>query len=390
MAKFLIVHPNMDIYGGGERVCHHILQTLLAHKQTVELLSYDFDMERYQEIMGEPFPKKVKVHMIGKRIEAEPPFSVYKRRKKIIQAIRAFKQTVTYDYTFSTQTISAFETELFDKAKNNIAYVHFPEIHYDYAHSSFKARMYLWFYRHWLECDIGKLGLVFCNSSYTQAMTQKYWSKLGAPEPVVAYPPVEERYWSNKPLQQRTKRVVYIARFIPKKRHEILKQLATQFPTYEFVSVGLLRDTEEAWFKDFSRDLPANYKVKPNLPETQLIETLQDSRIYVHLMEGEHFGIAPMSALASGCITLVHNSGGSGELIPQSLRWNTISDLKEKLGQLTALSDPDQFWDTQKQGLWDKISFLKPKKFQEKIWAHVDTLMGQTENDNYQEHANVG
>ena len=40
-------------------------------------------------------------------------------------------------------------------------------------------------------------------------------------------------------------------------------------------------------------------------------------------MEGEHFGIAPMEALASGCITLAHNSGGSGDFIPEEYRWNT-------------------------------------------------------------------
>ena len=31
MAKFLVVHPNLDIYGGGERVCHHIIKALVAN-----------------------------------------------------------------------------------------------------------------------------------------------------------------------------------------------------------------------------------------------------------------------------------------------------------------------------------------------------------------------
>ena len=53
-------------------------------------------------------------------------------------------------------------------------------------------------------------------------------------------------------------------------------------------------------------------------------------------MEGEHFGIAPMEALASGCITLVHNSGGSGEFIPEEFRWSTFEDLKEKIALLVA------------------------------------------------------
>ncbi|MCW3996784.1 MAG: glycosyltransferase family 4 protein [Candidatus Bathyarchaeota archaeon] len=381
MAKFLVIHPNMDIYGGGERVAHHIIKALIAHGQKVELLSFDFDENRYAEILGEKLPDATTVHMLGHRIEAEPPFSVYKRRRKIIQAVRQFKKGSTYDYTFSTQTLSAFEAELFDKGKGNIAYVHFPEIHYDYAHSKRTAKIYLWLYKKLLEGGIGKLDLVFANSNYTKTMTEHCWKKFGAPEPVVAYPPVENQFWSNKPLDARAKRVVYIGRFIPKKRHEILKKLAKEFPTFEFVSVGLLRDTEEAWFENFSKDLPTNYKLKPNLPEADLIGLLQDSQVYCHLMEGEHFGIAPMEALASGCITLVHNSGGSGELIPTEYRWNTYVDLKEKIATLTAPNQTEA-WQNKRQQLQDKISLLKPENFQQTIWTHVEALMRQTENDN--------
>ena len=78
------------------------------------------------------------------------------------------------------------------------------------------------------------------------------------------------------------------------------------------------------WFESFTKDLPVNYHVKPNMVEDDLIGLLQDTQIYCHLMEGEHFGIAPMEALASGCITLVHNSGGSGECIPEKYRWDTV------------------------------------------------------------------
>ncbi len=242
MAKFLIVHPNLDIYGGGERVCHHIIKALVAHDQQVELLGFDFDEARYSEIIGEKLPSEITVHTLGRReiVEANPPLSVYKRRRNIINLLKKYKATADYDYTFSTQTLSAFETTLFDKAKKNIAYVHFPEIPYDYQHSKRSKRMYLWLYKMLLERHIGDLNLLFCNSRYTKVMTQKYWSKFGICEPVIAYPPVEEPFWSNKPLNQRTKRVVYIARFIPQKRHEILKQLATAYPQLQFVSVGLL------------------------------------------------------------------------------------------------------------------------------------------------------
>ena len=115
---------------------------------------------------------------------------------------------------------------LFDKAKKNIAYVHFPEIHYDYDHSKLSKRMYLWLYKKLLEKDLRKLDLVFCNSNYTKAMTEKYWGRFGIKNPVVAYPPVEKPFWSDKPLAERAKQALYVGRFVPQKRHELMKKLA--------------------------------------------------------------------------------------------------------------------------------------------------------------------
>jgi len=376
MAKFLVVHPNMDIYGGGERVCHHILKTLVAHGQQVELLTFDFNLSRYKEFMGEALPEKIVIHNLGNRteVEAKPPLSVYKRRRNIIRLLKKYKENATYNYTFSTQTISAFETELFDKAKKNIAYVHFPEIHYDYEHSKRGKRVYLWLYKRLIEKDIGKLNLLFCNSNYTKTVTETYWYKLGIKKPIVVYPPVEERFWSLKPLEDRPKRVLYVGRFVSQKRHDLMKRLAIELPNFEFVSAGLLRDSEKLWFADFIKDSPSNYVAKPNLPEEELVHLFHNSRIYCHLMEGEHFGIAPMEALASGCITIVHNSGGSGEFVSPEFRWDTFQDLKSRISSLLD-SNNLAFWNKQKTELRDRLSVLHPQKFEDQIWSHIEVLM---------------
>jgi len=377
MAKFLIVHPNLNIYGGGERVCHHIIKSLVAHDQQVELLTFDFDENKYGEIMGEKLPSAITVHTLGNQniIEAKPPLSVYKRRQKIMRLIKKYKTTAQYDYIFSTQIFSVFETALFDKTHKNMAYVHFPEIIYNYERFKRHKRLYLWLYKKMLERHIGKLTLLFCNSNYTKTMTQKYWRQFNISEPIVIYPPVETQFWSDKPLDKRVNRVVYVARFVPHKRHEILKQLATAFPQLDFISIGLLRDTEQAWFDNFSRDLPINYTLKTNLPEKELIAILQNSTIYVHLMEGEHFGIAPMEAMASGCVTLVHNSGGSGEFVPSEFRWESFEDLKSKIAKLVDVTNPYAAWTKQRDELRAKILVLKPEIFEAQIWSHVESFI---------------
>ncbi|XHH07783.1 MAG: glycosyltransferase family 4 protein [Candidatus Bathyarchaeia archaeon] len=375
MAKFLVVHPNLDIYGGGEKVCHHVLKALSTHSQEVQLLTFDFDSKSYFEIMGEKLPQGVTVHELGERTEIKPPFTIYKKRRKVIKLLKKFKN-VDYDFVFSTQSYTAFEAGVLNKGKRNIAYVHFPEIHYTFDHSGFKMKTYLWLYKKWLEKNVNKLDMVFCNSNYTKAIIEKYWKKPGIANPITVYPPVNlTPFWCSNPLKERTKRVVYLGRFIPQKRHGFLKKLAVEFPKYEFVSIGGLRNSEEKWFEQYNRDLPKNYSVKPNLPGPELIETLQDSQIYCHLMEGEHFGIAPIEALASGCVTLVHSRGGSGEFIPEEFRWNTFENLKEKIAHTIKKLDKNENWETERNNLWAKIKVLEPENFENEIFSNIKNML---------------
>ncbi|HLN88795.1 MAG TPA: glycosyltransferase [Candidatus Binatia bacterium] len=378
MATFLVVHPYLDIYGGGERVCHNVIRTLVAHGQKVELLTFDFDESRYRDIVGEDFPQEVAVHSMGRRIEVEPPFTIYKRHRNFVKLLKKYRGSLEYDYLFSTQSSSPFEPVFLNKAKENLAYVHFPEIHYDYAHSGLKRKVYLWLFKKWVEQGIGRLDVVFCNSSYTREMILQYWKSHGVEEPIVVYPPVNlEKFWNDIPLSKRKKRVIYVARFIPVKRHEIMKRLAVDLPAYEFVSIGGLIDAEKAWFNDFSEELPTNYSLKTNLPGSDLLEILNNSRIYVHLMEGEHFGIAPVEGLASGCVTLVHNSGGMKEFIPDEFRWETYDDLKQKIVRYMEDKNAVKNWDDNRQLLWSKISVLTPETFQNRIWSQIQEVLGE-------------
>jgi glycosyltransferase involved in cell wall biosynthesis len=93
-------------------------------------------------------------------------------------------------------------------------------------------------------------------------------------------------------------------------------------------------------------------------------------------MEGEHFGIAPVEGLASGCIAIVHDSGGMQEFIPEDYRWRTYEDLKSKIINLMEFSETSQNWDSTRPQLWKKISVLTPETFQEQIWFNVKPILG--------------
>ena len=376
MATFLVVHPYLDIYGGGERVCHNVMETLLAHEQRVELLTFDFDSTRYKDIIGEEFPKDVEVHSLGRRVDAHHPFTIYKKYRRLAKLLSESREKLSYDYFFSTQSSPPFEAVFLNNAKKNFAYVHFPEIHFEYDRAGLKRKVYLCLYKKWVEQGIGKLDMVFCNSNYIREMIERYWQSHGVKNPIVVYPPVNlGDFWCDRPLSERQKRVTYVARFIPSKRHEIMKRLAADLPSYEFVSVGGLLESEKEWFNKFSENLPRNYTLRTNLPRVDLLEVLRQSRVYVHLMEAEHFGIAPVEGLASGCITLVHDSGGMREFIPKEFRWESYEDLKAKIVKYTELPNESVNWENKRNHLWNKISVLDPTNFKDSIWSNVQTLL---------------
>ena len=69
------------------------------------------------------------------------------------------------------------------------------------ARGTFKRKLYLWLFKHWVEQGIDKLDLVFCNSNYTKEAIQQYWKSHGVKDPIVVYPAVNlEKFWSDKPL----------------------------------------------------------------------------------------------------------------------------------------------------------------------------------------------
>lgn len=370
MARFLIVHLSLGAFGGAERVCHHIIKSLIEHDQEVELLSFEFDRDAYRKIIGEEVPQRIIIHEMPYKFKIKPPFTIYKKYYLVRKSLINFRKKCSsrYDFLFLTQSSNPLELNFLTRICNRVVgYVHFPEIHHEYEGSGLKRKIYLWPFKHLVEKGVNNLDLIICNSHYTKEMIMRYWRKNHTKNIEVVYPPVDlDSFWCTKPLNERENKVVYIGRFIPAKKHEIMKKLAKNFPSFEFVSAGLLIDEMKGWFKEFCKDMPENYLLKPNLPKNELIKILQGSKIYVHLMEGEHFGIAPIEALASGCITLIPENSGAREFIPEIFRWRNEEDLKNKLFKM--MNADENWWSSYREILWQKIKELDPKNFSAKIW----------------------
>jgi hypothetical protein len=60
---------------------------------------------------------------------------------------------------------------------------------------------------------------------------------------------------------------------------------------------------------------------------------LKTTKFFLHPNINEPFGIATVESILSGCLSLVHNSGGQIEIVPiKELRFNAIDEIGELLG----------------------------------------------------------
>src|SRR6266568_4762702 len=108
--------------------------------------------------------------------------------------------------------------------------------------------------------------------------------------------------------------------------------IARRCPKFEFV----LLLTVDPRFLEYSRDLrstpPTNGRVIVNPNKEMYQETLAKSRIYLHLMRGEHFGITIVESMSAGCVPVVHDSGGPREIVGSvGLLWRQVDAIPNLL-----------------------------------------------------------
>ena len=72
-------------------------------------------------------------------------------------------------------------------------------------------------------------------------------------------------------------------------------------------------------------------KIITNLRRKELREMLLNSKIYLHPTINEHFGISIVEAMSSGCIPIVHDSGGPKEFVSKRFRFQNSDEAAEKV-----------------------------------------------------------
>jgi glycosyltransferase involved in cell wall biosynthesis len=153
----------------------------------------------------------------------------------------------------------------------------------------------------------------------------------------VLHPPIGKEFFIDNSSCERANLVVSVGRISSEKRFWIIPQIARLTDkSVRFLIIGLNESPAETM--RIRRLIEANdvsdrVKVETDVPREELKNILATSKVFLHTMIGEHFGISIAEAMASGCVPIVHNSGGPMEFVPKQYRFDDVKEAAEKINK---------------------------------------------------------
>ena len=315
----------MKFMGGGERLCCDTIRSLITHGHTIALLSEAFDPRRLEEFFGyERLFDKVNLLLYPASKTSTPYGSTTHLIHHVKGQLRALSQnhfpSQAWDLIFSTQDAGYIP----DLEPPVLQWGYFPKHLPSFFELDLpKAIRSVPINRYYLG-KIARIGLVLAISQYSRTHLDKEWKRPS----VLVYPAcnmVNAKAKSNL--------VITTARAIPEKRLELFWKIAELCPEYKFVMMLTYDPRFQQYTAKLYNETPVNGKIVPNPPKDIYHEILGEAKVYLHLMEGEHFGITIVEAMSASCVPVVHDSGGPKEIVnPESgFRWRNLDEVPQMI-----------------------------------------------------------
>ena len=354
MPDVLLVHRRLQPHGGHNAVGAWALQALArAGYDTVLLSAEPVDCEALNRVFGTSlksadFTLRLMSGWWQTFVDKTPTPMTYLVKAAMYRYVRKIRQKDNFDIVIGTEN----EADL--GAQPAIQYIHFPAL--------FRQRPDIdlrWYHRipgavalyYWLADRLTGVSrvrmqenLTLVNSAYIGELAE---NSLGI-HATVLHPPVPgdfpELSWNK-----RRRGVVCLGRIAPDKNTllaiEVVARARALGVDLDLSIVGMSEGGEymrrvEAKAREYSDWL----SIHCDLTRADLLDLLVQHRFGLHVMEGEHFGIAVAELQRAGCITFAHNSGGPREILDCDDRvlFDEADDAARKLARIvndTALRD---------------------------------------------------
>ncbi len=350
MKGVLVVHPQFEVIGGAELVSARIMEWFLENARMEVTLMTLLPVKISALVlagMSESAARRVNFRL------ANCPKYIMKSHAKFELLKLAFlhrgARQICGDYDLCMSSYNEL-----DFRRMGIQYIHHPS----FADRSLLRELDIlgslsvldavpganFLYRHLVSAISGdridgfKRNITLVNSYFMNYVLDRAYGMTGR----VVYPAFLEGGTHSMEVEwdRRDLRFVSVGRIARDKKLLLLIDyfalLHNEFPTGEFVIAGRSSDLEyERLVVEKANRFELPLRILRDLTDQELKSILAASKFYVHPKINEHFGIAVLEAAASGCLTMVHNSGAGKEIVGSPLLlFNDGGDLLTKVKRL--------------------------------------------------------
>jgi len=313
-----VLHGSLNSVGGGERVALALLELLRDMGFDTTLVTTEpTDWDRVSRITGYNVRPDREYPVFPFRVRY---FGIYTRMLTGYK-LRKLRKRGLCDISVNTHGDIIPE-------EADITYMHFPTfalLETRYANEKYSKSLFwkLYFKPYaWIQRRMArrfKTRILLTNSEYSRQAIERY---LGMSAEIV-YPPVDiDEFLAVSDSTAREQRVVSCGRYTPEKRYEDVLRVASTLRGVEFTIMGAVSGKVSKPYIEKLREIKRrkgldNVELLVDVPRDEQVGIYGRSKVFLHAMRGEHFGIAVVEAMASGLVPVVHMSGGS---------WNDILD----------------------------------------------------------------
>ena len=328
LKKVGLYDPYLDTLGGGEKYILSIMDVFADLGYEVNIF-WDKDLKK-------EIKERFKLRCIDTSKFLPNIF------KKNVSTLGTLKTLKTFDYFFYVTDGSYF----FSGAKNNFVYAMIPD-----------KKLYS-------RSLINKLKLTNYQFITHSIFTQKWLSKFGIKSQVLM-PYIDENLISqNIKINKKEKIILSVGRFfshLHSKRQDLiiqafkdLKAKSNGFSDYKLVLAGGLMKEDQEYLNDLKKLAGNDSSIifETNVPLDKLDKLYKLSNYFWHFTGYdvdeeknpelvEHFGITPLEAMASGCLTFCYSAGGPKELIIDEENGFLFLNTDELIDKMIKI-DPDK------------------------------------------------
>jgi len=358
-----VVHNTLNSVGGEGKVCLSIIEALKSMGHEVTLITVEpTDWDKVARIVGQVTRPDREISVLPFKVGL---FGIYMRLLTSLKLVRSRCSMVINTHGDALPVTS------------DIIYMHFPTfaIAKETPTSIKYSKSLLWklyfcpyerMQRHLAKRM--KWKVLLTNSEFSRETIKKY---IGT-EAIVLPPPVDiGEFLKISGSKDRENTVVLCGRYTPEKNYEFALKVAKELPDVEFVVIGAysgkVSDAYYLKLMEMKEKLDLiNVKLLRNIPRDEQLRIYSRSKVFMHTMVGEHFGIAVVEGMAAGLVPVVHRSGGPWFDIVDRGRYGLgYRDINEAVGAVErALYDYEHLKErTVKRAMdFSKGNFLKKFK----------------------------